>query len=70
MAPDKKSEVLFEKAKSVTVGDLHDELRYTERHMLFSCKSGREQVPSIGQESVREDKWDTLGRRRATQSME
>ncbi len=43
MVPDKKSEVLFEKAKSVTVGDLHDELRYTERHMLFLYKSGREQ---------------------------
>jgi len=56
MVPDKKSEVLFEKARSVTVGGLHDELRYTERHMRFSYKSGREQVPGIGQESVRENR--------------
>jgi hypothetical protein len=55
MVPDKKSEPLSEKAKFVTVSGLHDELRYTERHMLFSWKSGREQVPGIGQESVREN---------------
>jgi hypothetical protein len=56
MVPDKKSEVLFEKAKSVTDGDLYDELRCTELQMLFSNKSGREQVSSIGQESVRENR--------------
>jgi glutamate-1-semialdehyde 2,1-aminomutase len=35
MVAEKKSQDLFEKAKSVTVGGVHDELRYTEPYMLF-----------------------------------
>jgi len=35
MVSGKKSQILFEKAKSVAVGGVHDELRYTEPYMLF-----------------------------------
>jgi glutamate-1-semialdehyde 2,1-aminomutase len=35
MVSEKKSEALFEKARSVTVGGVHDELRYTEPYMMF-----------------------------------
>ena len=35
MVSGKKSEALAEKAKSVTVGGVHDELRYTEPYTLF-----------------------------------
>jgi len=35
MVPQKKSEILSEKARSVTVGGVHDELRYTDPYTLF-----------------------------------
>jgi len=47
MVSGKKSEALSEKAKSVAVGGVHDELRYTEPYMLFFKKAAGSKLYDI-----------------------
>jgi glutamate-1-semialdehyde aminotransferase len=57
MVSERKSEVLFEKAKSVTVGGVHDELRYTEPYMMFFKRAAGSRlydIEEIGRASCRE----------------
>jgi glutamate-1-semialdehyde 2,1-aminomutase len=47
MVSETKSEILFEKAKAVTVGGVHDELRYTEPYMMFFKKAAGSKLYDI-----------------------
>jgi len=47
MIPGKKMEMLSEKARSVSVGGVHDELRFTEPYTMFFKRSSGSKIYGI-----------------------